>query len=90
MNYIKTTLGALLVAVLLLGCVNNAERLGAHVAKLSAEQTYNPNATQDNLDVIPPGSGERMESAYQVYTGKESTDLTGTESQFLDSSSSGK
>ena len=68
---------------LLFGCVNNAERLGSHVAKLSVEQTYNPNATQDNLGFIPTGSGERMETSYKVYTGKQDSELTGNESQVL-------
>ncbi|MDA0118944.1 hypothetical protein [Vibrio sp. T11.5] len=70
-------------SMLLLGCVNNAERLGAHVAKLKTEQTYNLDASRDNLGVIPTGSGERMEGAYQVYTGKQDMDLKGTESQFV-------
>ncbi|KHT46209.1 hypothetical protein [Vibrio sinaloensis] len=69
---------------LLLGCVNNAERLGQHVAKLKTEQVYNPNATNENLGIMPEGSGERMEGAYQVYTGKQDTDLGGIDSQFLE------
>lgn len=68
---------------LLLGCANQAP-LGSHVAKLSAEQTYNPSATSENLGVIPTGSGERMEGAYQVYTGKQDADLRGSDSQFVD------
>ena len=40
-------------------------------------------ASRDNLGVIPTGSGERMEGAYQVYTGKQDMDLKGTESQFV-------
>ncbi|NVD05920.1 hypothetical protein FCU94_03235 [Vibrio sp. JPW-9-11-11] len=71
-------------ALLLVGCVNNAERLGTHVAQLRAEQTYNPSATQDNLGVVPSGSGERMEGAYQIYTGKQNSELKGTDSQFLE------
>jgi hypothetical protein len=72
------------LSLLLLGCVNNAEQLGTHVAKLQTEQTYNPNATIDNLGVIPSGSGERMEGAYQAYTGKEDSELAGTDSQVLE------
>ncbi|MDC5823069.1 hypothetical protein OPW19_24930 [Vibrio europaeus] len=87
MNHIKVIIGVLCLPLLLIGCVNNAERLGAHVTKVRAEQTYNPNATQDNLGVIPSGSGERMEGAYQVYTGKKGTELKGTESQFLEGGS---
>lgn len=74
----------LCLPLLLVGCVNNAESLGTHVAQLRAEQTYNPSATQDNLGVVPSGSGERMEGAYQIYTGKQSSELKGTDSQFLE------
>ncbi|NRF15524.1 hypothetical protein [Vibrio coralliilyticus] len=69
----------------LLGCVNNADRLGEHVAKIASEQTYNPNASRDNLEVIPTGSGERMEGAYQIYTGKQDSELSGTDSQVIES-----
>lgn len=72
------------LSILLVGCVNNAEELGSHVAKLKAQQTYNPNATIDNLDVIPTGSGERMEGVYQTYTGKKDSELAGTDSQILE------
>lgn len=72
------------LAILLLGCVNNAEELGSHVAKLQAEQTYNPNAAIDNLGVVPTGSGERMEGVYQTYTGKKDSELAGTDSQILE------
>lgn len=68
----------------LFGCVNNAERLGSHMAKLQTEQTYNPNATIENLAVIPTGSGERMEGTYQTYTGKNESDLAGSDSQILE------
>jgi hypothetical protein len=69
-------------STLLFGCANN-QRLGSHVAKVKTQQTYNQNASQENLGVIPSGSGERMEGAYQVYTGKQSSDLEGTDSQVL-------
>jgi hypothetical protein len=75
---------AFVVPTLLIGCTNNAERLGEHVAKLRNEQIYNPDAAQDNLGVIPLGSGERMEGAYQVYTGKEPQDLSSSDSQFIE------
>lgn len=88
MKHTKVITGVIFLSLLLFGCVNNAERLGGHVAKLTKEQTYNPNATQDNLGVIPTGSGERMEGAYQVYTGKQDAELTGSDSQFLESDSS--
>jgi hypothetical protein len=35
------------------------------------------------MSVIPMGNGERMEGAYQVYTGMQSESLKGTESQVL-------
>ena len=66
----------------------NYEPLGEHVAKLKVEQTYNQNASYENLGVVPTGSGERMEGAYQAYTGKNSDDLEGTDSQFLEGFSS--
>lgn len=84
MRNLISMLGLVILPLLLLGCVNNAERFGAHVTKLKVEQTYNPNATQDNLGVIPSGSGERMEGAYQVYTGKQDSELKGTDSQFIE------
>ncbi|EGA68213.1 hypothetical protein VISI1226_15771 [Vibrio sinaloensis DSM 21326] len=70
--------------VLLTGCVNNAEQLGQHMVKVRNAQVYNPDATTENLGLIPEGSGERMEGAYQVYTGKQDKDLQGTDSQFLE------
>lgn len=71
------------ISAILTGCANDAP-LGSHVAKLSQQQTYNPNASKDNLSIIPSGSGERMEGAYQVYTGKEVDSLAGaSESQVI-------
>lgn len=84
MKNVIIILSALCFASLLNGCTNKAERLGSHMAKVKTEQTYNQNATQDNLGVIPSGSGERMEGAYQVYTGKQNSDLKGTDSQVLE------
>ena len=65
------------------GCANE-HKLGHHMASVKAEQTYNPNATKENASVIPSGSGERMEGAYQTYTGIQSDSLKGTNSQVLD------
>jgi hypothetical protein len=79
-----STLAILLATLFMNGCTNNAERLGEHVAKLRTEQVYNTSASQENLGVVPTGSGERMEGAYQVYTGKQDKDLSSTDSQFLD------
>ncbi|MDW6002353.1 hypothetical protein [Vibrio mangrovi] len=59
------------------GCANR-ERLGRSVAEVRAEQTYNPNATTENMGFIPTGNGERMEAAYDAYTGKESQGKSGS------------
>ncbi|CAM4246632.1 hypothetical protein ACPV5L_10455 [Vibrio astriarenae] len=84
MKLLVTTLGTLWV---LAGCAN-PEPLGTHVAKLQSEQIYNPNASIENLGYVPTGSGERMEGAYQIYTGRQSKDLKGTDSQFVEGFSS--
>ncbi|HAS6347998.1 hypothetical protein LZU85_07545 [Vibrio sp. IRLE0018] len=64
------------------GCANDAP-LGQHVAKLKAEQTYNPDATQENLDLIPYGSGDKMDSAYQGYLGKKTESMSTSSSQVI-------
>ncbi|PMH41243.1 hypothetical protein BCU68_06070 [Vibrio sp. 10N.286.49.B3] len=75
----------LMLAILsLLGCAHNNAKLGHHVANMRAQQTYDLTATQDNVDVIPTGSGERMEGAYHTYTGKSDSELNGSDSQFLE------
>jgi len=84
MNNVIGLIVLLCMSILLVGCVSNAERLGTHMAKLRAEQVYNPNATTENLGVIPSGSGERMEGAYQTYTGKKDSELAGSDSQILE------
>ncbi|WP_454442279.1 hypothetical protein [Vibrio bathopelagicus] len=72
------------LVILLAGCANDAP-LGQSVAKLQAEQTYNPNATQENLQVLPDGTGERMQAGYDKYVGKGDEDLAGSSSQVLKS-----
>lgn len=67
----------------LFGCANDAP-LGHHVAQLKQQQIYNKQATEENMGVIPSGSGERMEGAYHVYTGKKGETLKGSDSQFLE------
>ncbi|TFH90028.1 hypothetical protein [Vibrio ouci] len=84
MNRVIGIMALSALSIVLVGCVNNAEKLGAHVAKLQTEQTYNPNATIENLGVVPTGSGERMEGVYQTYTGKKDSELAGTDSQILE------
>ncbi|WP_374144786.1 hypothetical protein AB2S62_11460 [Vibrio sp. NTOU-M3] len=83
MKQIFSLIAVLTMGLIIAGCANQPE-LGGYVASIRVEQTYNPRATNDNLGVIPTGSGERMEGAYQVYTGLEVDDLKGTESQFLE------
>lgn len=72
------------LVVLLMGCANDAP-LGQSVAKLKMEQTYNPNATQENLQVLPDGTGERMQAGYDKYVGKGDEELSGSSSQVLKS-----
>lgn len=73
------------LALVLVGCANDAP-LGQSVAKLKMEQTYNPNATQENLQVLPDGTGERMQAGYDKYVGKGGDeDLSGSSSQVLKS-----
>ncbi len=62
------------LSVLLAGCANQ-HRLGTHVAQLRQQQTYDSSATLANLEVIPSGSGERMEDAYSAYTGKKGASI---------------
>ncbi len=79
----KIMIGVLGITLMLVGCANEPA-LGYHVAKLKSEQTYNPDATQQHRDVIPDGTGERMEDAYNVYTGKKNESLQSTgQSQML-------
>ncbi|EHU5196256.1 hypothetical protein JKP10_11135 [Vibrio vulnificus] len=79
----KTYFALLFMAVSFLsGCANDAP-LGQHVAKLKAEQTYNPDATQENLDLIPYGSGDKMDSAYQHYLGKKTESMSSSSSQVI-------
>ncbi|WP_282177781.1 hypothetical protein [Vibrio nereis] len=73
------TIAAVSTLVFLGGCANEPESsLGYHMAKVKSEQTYNPNATRDNMHVIPDGNGERMEDAYSLYTGKKGEELKGS------------
>ncbi len=72
------------LSLLVVGCANEPG-LGHHVSNLRQLQTYDVNATKNNMDVIPDGSGGRMDEIYQVYNGKETNELKGgTESQFVE------
>lgn len=70
------------ITLVMSGCANQShigvQKLGGHVAQIKTLQTYNPNATQENMAIIPDGNGERMEDAYSIYTGKKSEDLKGS------------
>ncbi len=71
---LNITIAALGISLMLLGCANEPA-LGYHVAKQKSEQTYNPDATQQNQGVMSDGTGERMEGVYNVYTGKSNDSL---------------
>lgn len=66
---------ATLVTLGLVGCSHNPP-MGQSVAYLKNEQVYNPNATQENLGLIPDGSGERAQSAIEGYNKGASKDIT--------------
>ncbi|MEZ8193454.1 MULTISPECIES: hypothetical protein [Vibrio] len=83
MRNIMLVTTSLLCLTSLIGCANDAP-LGSHVAQLKQEQMYNKQATEENMGVIPTGSGERMEGAYHVYTGKKGDSLAGSDSQFIE------
>lgn len=79
----KLTVAIVGLAWGLSGCANDPA-LGQHVSELKRLQTYNPEASQENKDIIPDGNGERMEDVYNIYTGKKSEALQGTgQSQVL-------
>ncbi|CAM3861335.1 hypothetical protein VA7868_02711 [Vibrio aerogenes CECT 7868] len=52
------------------GCVNPPP-LGQSMNSVRMAQIYNPDATEENVAVIPVGIGERMENAYQGYVGED-------------------
>ncbi|MEZ9418830.1 hypothetical protein AB4383_02905 [Vibrio breoganii] len=47
-------------------CSNNP-RLGIAMNLVKSEQIYNPQATQENMGVLPEGSGERAQSSIKGY-----------------------
>ncbi len=71
------------LAIMLAGCANHAP-LGHSVALVKTEQTYNPNATQENLLEVPDGTGERMQTGYDRYVGRGDNELSGSSSQILE------
>lgn len=78
-----TKIMMIFLTMLLVGCANDA-RLGHSVALVKTEQTYNPNATQENLLEVPDGTGERMQTGYDRYVGRGENDLSGSSSQILE------
>lgn len=70
--------------LVLVGCANDAP-LGQSVTLVKQDQTYNPQATNENLSVVPDGTGERMQVGYDRYVGKTDDSLSGTSSQVLES-----
>lgn len=79
---LMTLLIGMLGLVFVGGCTSQphagVHKLGSHVAQVRKAQTYNPNATQENMGVIPDGNGERMEDVYSIYTGKKGEELKGS------------
>ena len=79
MKYLFITLVSVVVVT---GC-SNQHRLGTHMAQVRQEQVYNPNASLENLEVIPTGNGEKMEGVYSTYTGKKGESIDAARSQIL-------
>lgn len=63
-----------IATLLLIGCTNNPPPMGDSVALLRSEQTYNPNASVENVDVVPTGSGERMQATLDIYHKETASD----------------
>lgn len=71
------------ISLAVAGCATNDPHLGYHMALVKQQQTYNPNASHENLAVVPEGNGERMEDVYNIYTGKKAETLQGTTSRVI-------
>lgn len=69
---------AVMVSILLVGCASEPEPLGSSVALIRSEQTFNPNASVENRDVIPTGSGERMQATLDIYHKETASDQNKT------------
>lgn len=61
------------LSLLLVACSNHSP-LGYSVANMRYEQTYDHQATNNNKDLIPPGTGARMQASYDAYTGQSAYD----------------
>ncbi|MBA5762307.1 hypothetical protein H2O73_08140 [Vibrio sp. 404] len=60
------TISMIFISLSLVGCANDPE-LGITVSQLRAEQTYNPNASQENLGYVPEGHGPRSQTSLKGY-----------------------
>ncbi|MFA0442265.1 hypothetical protein AB4560_20345 [Vibrio sp. 10N.222.51.C12] len=60
-------------SLMVVGCANDAP-LGRSVAQLRHAQTYDHSATERNKDVIPTGTGARMQVAYDAYVDQSAYD----------------
>ncbi|MEZ8991087.1 hypothetical protein [Vibrio breoganii] len=74
-------INVIFIATLMVGCSNNAS-MGQSVAYLKSEQVYNPNATQENKDVLPPGSGERTQQTIKRYNKGSNQTVTVSDTGF--------
>ena len=60
------TMSMVFIGLSLAGCANDPE-LGISVSRLQAEQTYNPNAWQENMGYVPDGNGQRSQVSLETY-----------------------
>ncbi|MGF1908882.1 hypothetical protein L4C38_05485 [Vibrio kasasachensis] len=62
------TISMVFISLGLAGCANdNESELGISVSQLRAEQTYNPNAWQENMGYVPDGHGQRSQTSLEGY-----------------------
>lgn len=62
------TISMVFISLGLVGCANEHDSdLGVAVSQLRAEQTYNPNAWQENLGYVPDGNGQRSQTSLKHY-----------------------
>ncbi|MEZ9974776.1 hypothetical protein BCS96_02325 [Vibrio breoganii] len=65
----------LLLAVVGVSACSNNPRLGEAMTLVKNEQIYNPQATEQNKEVVPLGSGERAQSSIKGYNKGASKDI---------------
>ncbi len=78
----KQMTACIVLGLILTGCVSQ-QPMGASVASVKLQQTYDLDATQKNKHVVPEGTGEKMQSAYDQYLGKKEDELSSRSSQVL-------